>query len=302
MTPITLKQIYRLTIDNQSERPLRERYTSYIQELYRLYGKELSVNTFHEGGKLTYSHMGDALFSQIQKDHDLAQFDLILMSYWVHDCDPDFASYAAYFSHQYQLSCPIFDVGDRGSLASFSGLNILKAMAQEKKMKKVLWLGFEQTTVPRCVLDENPIPSENRACAFVFDAARLAEEESALLESTILTEQEILQDPCVLIHFIQNTLEKYQWENKKTKIYLSKTSLLWKTIQFYKLTQQLKEFPECDFYTPHVGSLFFVDAVQKHLEEKQHAIVFHEDYESASYGALVFSGRNPLVEQAGGRA
>jgi hypothetical protein len=286
---ISLNNIYCEYFQDDSSRKLRSRYTSYIDELYKTHNKKLDHSTFEEGGKLTYSKMGEKVLQLISNDYNLNEFDLIIISYWVHDCDPDHASYAAYFSYKYKITCPIFDVTDRGTLSSVAALDVLKSYHKTKNIKKSLLLNFEQTTVPRNKNDYDIIPFRNICCALIFENMNFSSYN--LIYIDYIYEDIIIKNHQYFYKYMNIFINKNNILKEETTIVLSKNSLLWKIINYNNICKNELILFNIDFYENTPGAfnyLIYLDHILKKDFKSKNIIIFHEDFESLNYGVLFF--------------
>ncbi len=147
LNKINLSESYFARFPVRQPREPRTRFIRYYQDLYAVYGEQLSQQTFLAGSQYSFTELGDGVFAKIPKN-TLSQIDLFVVVAWSHEFDPDYASAGTYFFDRHELAGKIIDVSDHGSLGFFTALNITKKYLQASQYNNVMILVMEQTTTP----------------------------------------------------------------------------------------------------------------------------------------------------------
>lgn len=154
----------------------RERFIKYYRDLYALHDLDLSEETFLTGSQYSYTELGCNVLEKYANTNILNDIDLFFIITNSHEFDPDYSSAGAYFADKFKLKCKIFDVGDQGSLAFFTGMDLIQKYLHSSKLTNALILVMEQTTIPRNKLSNVLLPMHNSAFALFLGSHPLFSE------------------------------------------------------------------------------------------------------------------------------
>lgn len=124
----------------------RSRYIEYNNDLFAMCKQQLNTSSMHLGSRYSYTELGDLLLPKLNTDNILADVDVLFLTWWTPEFDPDHASCGTYFCYKYKINSQIFDVCEAGTIAPFLAIQIIQRLFGN--INKVLLLGMEQTTIP----------------------------------------------------------------------------------------------------------------------------------------------------------
>ena len=296
MNHILITDTYYKKFERNQPRELRERYTKYIHDLYKLYNTNLTESTFSEGGQFTYAEMGEEILEEIKKKHDLSSIDLVVVSYWVHECDPDYAACGPYLSEKFGMSSIIFDICDQGTIAPFSALEIIKSYHRHGNCKKSLLVLFEQTTVPRNKEEYDVIPNINSSLSFVIEniTDELLEKKIGyeILSSETVNEGLILNENNFIENFLNSFIEKNLIDPSDVTVAIRKDSYIWKKIKYLQSSNlnslNIKKFEHYDYSPGCIPPFEYIhNNFKQENKNSTHFIVLSEDVETMGFGCLL---------------
>lgn len=286
-----LTNSYYQTFTSNSKKTPRTRYTQYVSDLYKMYQNTVNPFTFYEGDQLTYAEMGSALLDKIFSTYDAKLFDLVVISYWTHEFDPDYVACGPYFAEKYGIRAAIFDVSDQGTISPFTALQIIKQYLQGEDYHKGILLAFEQTTVPRNMTEFNLIPTISSAAALITEKNKHKETDFKLIENKILTSQQILHN-FNIIEFIKSECERFNLSLNQVILVLKKGTFGWKSLQYHahKFKDILNQL-ELQFYDYRPSCLSPIEYLHNQMHnqksERSYYFILAEDIESLNHGYLL---------------
>lgn len=265
----------------------RDRFVNYYNNLYNLYKKTVSPETFLQGGQYSFAELGQTVLDICQQNGWLNNLDLLMSAHWAYDFDPDYSSCGSYFCHHYQLNCDLLEVCGQGTLASFTALHLL----QKCPVKKSIVLVLEQTTTPRNLNDRAVIPTRNGGCALLLQHQLPVNQKAAfkLIDSIVFDTAELHLSAKTNIDIVMDILSKKSLLKENIHIITRKNSVIWKQIRM-KINQgdpclsalHFKHFsPDPSLLT----TMRFLSDFKS--DQSSYIVIIDEDVESLNCGVLI---------------
>lgn len=288
-----LTTIHYLDLPDRERRSPRERYQKYTDDLYVLHGKEVSRETFHEGGQYMYTELGDALFETEKLKPLINQLDLIILAHWSQEFDPDYAVCMPYFLDRHHINADTFDVNDVGTLAPLLAIKLITQYQQNPVYKNGLVLCLEQSTIPRRKEDGDIIPQKNGALG-LFISKEATNKSWPIFFSGILSEKETLLMTRKFAQFFKKIFLDHTLEFETTKILIKKGTLIWKLLNYAIQTKKIAiNNKQLYFIEPIPGCITAMKALADVMEtasDYSHILLIDEDIESLLISYLILGG------------
>lgn len=199
-----IKKTYYQKLPGNPIRPPRQRFTQYYADLcVENQQAPMHAESFTQGTQYTYVELFDSLLPSIQAAGDLDDLQLIVISFWSPEFDPDYAC-GAYLCHRYQFAGKIFDISDCGFLAPFIALAAIQVYMRQENITRALFLGADQTTVPYFEsIKTQSFPQCASVGALLFAQDALLQSGLRFITAACVADQQ-------LIDFLLHTLEQEQ--------------------------------------------------------------------------------------------
>jgi hypothetical protein len=285
-----LKPAHITYLPDRERRLPRDRYRQYLLDLYKLYDDTLSEETFMEGNQYTFVELGDAVIHQFKQHHSLNSVDLMVISHWAYEFDPDHAACAPYFMHQHQFDCHAFDICDQGVLSPFTALNVMRAFQSNGNSSNALLMLMEQTTIPRNKNNHDLIPSKDGAALIeMISSDEDIPHSLKIIDTGIIPECDIFEKG-INIDNLLSTITKNRTSLDKTHFLFTKNNLIYKAIQYYQSC-----VGSCSYFDYRAGVLPFAEALNQVFSfyHREHSIIFYDDVDSADIGWLYLERISP---------
>ena len=158
MPNLFLSGIYYQELTQKSFKQPRPRFIRYYEDLHQLEKMEpIDSNSYMTGAQLSYAELGDIILERCAKEEVLDVVDLMVVTHWSYEFDPDYAC-GAYFCHRYGLQCKTLDVCDQGILSPFTAFHLMKNYVEHDNITNALLLCLDQTTVPHSASYQGTLP------------------------------------------------------------------------------------------------------------------------------------------------
>lgn len=278
-----LRAIHCIDLPDRERKIPRERYEKYNDDLYKLHGKELTRETFHEGGQYTYTELGDALLEMEIVKPFIKQLDLIILAHWSQEFDPDYAVCVPYFLAKHKIKADTFDIFDCGTIAPFLAIKLMLQYQSNQLYKNGMILCLEQSTVPRRKADGDIIPQRNGALGLFF-SMNVFHKSCSVICAGVFSDKETISMTHRFAQFFKFFFLEHLLEIQTTKIVLRKGTLIWKLLNYAIQTQKidLKE-EQILFIEPIPGCLTAMKALADVMNDSlnyAHILLIDEDVES----------------------
>lgn len=263
----------------------RDRYKNYVYDLYKLYGDQVTESTFMEGSQYTFAEIGNAVFEVVCAADDLQSYDLMVISHWSEEFDPEYASCGPHFLFKHGFDCNNFDVCGSGTTAPFLALDVIKQYQENQASKKALLLVMEQTSVPRNKASYDLVPMRDGGVALVVEAAASDIKNSLKIKNIqLIHEAAVLNNGFNALLAINNILTRFDISGEDASICLSKSSLVYKSLEhFRRSTNKTVDFKITYFDYRH-GCLPVFECIKKIFDSSvattRYIMIFQEDVES----------------------
>lgn len=294
-----LTAIHYIDLPDGGKKVHRERFQKYTDDLYTLFGKEVSQETFYEGGQYMYTELGDALFEMDVIKPLIKQLDLIIMAHWSQDFDPDYAVCVPYLLDRHSITADTFDVCDFGTVAPFLAIKLMLQYQKNNVYKNGMVLCLEQTTVPRRREDGDIIPQKNGALG-LFISQQALDNSWPILYAGILSDKETIEITGKFDRFLKQFFLEHLLEFNTTKILLRKGTLIWKLFNYAVQTKKIDvEEKQLHFIEPSPGCLPAMKALGEVIGNSldyAHILLIDEDAESLLVSYIILGGCHASCE------
>jgi hypothetical protein len=288
-----LTAIHYIDLPERERKIHRERFQKYNDDLYTLFGKEVSQETFHEGGQYMYTELGDALLEMDVMKPLIQEVDLIIMAHWSQEYDPDYAVCVPYFLDRHSINADTFDVCDFGTVAPFLAIKLMLQYQKNQVHKNGMVLCLEQSTVPRRKEDGDIIPQKNGALG-LFISQQAFTNSWPILGAGILSDKETVEIAGKFDRFLKKFFLEHSLEFSTTKILLRKGTLIWKLLNYAIQRKKIDLNEEqMHFIDPTPGCLPAMKALGDVIGtslDYVHILLIDEDVESLLVSYIVLGG------------
>jgi len=160
MNNLSIKKIYYEKLTRYTKQAPRERFRQYYDDLAKIAMRpEVNPLSYLQGAQYSYVELLDTVLPAIQAKGYLEDLELIVMSFWSPEFDPDHAC-GAYPCHRYAFDGKILDISDCGFLSPFVALSAVQNYMQYDGVTRALFVGMDQTTVPyHAAINKISLPS-----------------------------------------------------------------------------------------------------------------------------------------------
>lgn len=268
----------------------RERFKQYYIDLHKRYNDKLDISTFVTGGQYKPQDLGYPIFDLCQKNCYLAKIDLMIMTYWAHEFDPDYASYGTHFAYRYQFNCQMFDILDQGSICTLTAFKFIMQYMLNSRSNMALCYSVDQNSIPREDVSSIVIPDKNISTGVVFK--KESNSGIKILDIRIFTEQQICDMQMNIMNFVFLTLKELNIEMVDCSFYLKRNTNIYKSVQMYNqnfYTEHYKSFVHVNIYNGCTSICMILSQIikEKKCLDKKYILIFDEDCESFCCGYLL---------------
>lgn len=205
MSNLFISNIYYKTVVDKGSKIPRPHFIRYYDDLYQLEREESVDSESHlAGAQLSYAELGDIIFQDCKLNKLKKMLDLMVVTYWSHEFDPDHAC-GAYFCHRHGLNCRILDICDQGILSPFTAFLLIKNYMEYGGVKNALLLSMDQTTIPRSLSYSNILPEISSVSAIHLTLRQIGEKGCEIIYSDVvsgLDEKKVTEYLHGLIHIL----------------------------------------------------------------------------------------------------
>lgn len=169
MNSLWVKKIYYQTLVSRAKQTPRVRFTQYYDDLSKITMQPaVDPVSYLQGTQYSYVALLNSILPTIQAEGHLNDLELIVISFWSPEFDPDYAC-GAYLCHRYAFAGKIVDISDCGFLSPFIALSAIQNYMQYGGIKCALLLSVDQTTVPHhALIDKCLLPHCTSVCALLI--------------------------------------------------------------------------------------------------------------------------------------
>lgn len=282
-----IKQALHQVFPGREIKAPRAIYKDCYRDLYRLYDRDISEETFVEGGQYTQSELGEALLETLRESMDITRCDPIVCVFYTPEFDSKHSSCAAYFVEHFKLQGRVFDVSDAGTLGPFIALKVIDAYLDAQPGTALL-LGMEQTTVPREKASHDLIPNQNEAALWALSSEDTVSQDFEISHVEVMLENEIMSGRADPFQFLKEYVARCSLDH--LRIIVAKGSLIAKKIAYAMAKKESVLTPaHLHFMSTSIGTVRVLAAVKAVLDAEpqvQHILVIDEDVESLKVGVL----------------
>ncbi|MFA6409431.1 MAG: hypothetical protein WCW01_04580 [Gammaproteobacteria bacterium] len=270
----------------------RERYVNYMQDLYKLFGDQVTEESFLEGSQCAYTEIGDVLFNEAKKMRQLVDIDMFVINHWAHEFDPEYAACGPYFLYTHKFDCNHFDICDQGTIGILTALKIISQYQYQCASKNAVLLVMEQTTVPRNKFAYDPIPILAGGALFWIDSNPKSDARKLrIIAIDFIHQAEVIEKGWNALATIQEVCRKFQIAEENLSVFVSKSSFAYKSLQYALDASWQKQGFVLRFMDHLPGMLPFAKVLQSFMHNEKactkYSLLFQEDAESAEIGYLL---------------
>ncbi|RQS70480.1 hypothetical protein DID96_15190 [Burkholderia sp. Bp8963] len=206
--------LFRTYPRNTSTSGGRQRALEFEEDLFEHAGKRLDWRTVADGGGYSYTELGSPVLDDLKRNEMLDNVGSIVLAYWTPEYNPEHSAFGMYFLKTYVPGGTIADVCDRGSVGAFAALKLAHAqLVMERatrpadRVRDIVVVGFEQTTIARDARDHLPVPLRSSAGAIVL-SARATDRAGKLLDAGVEPESTLQEGRFRLAWFVNGLCER----------------------------------------------------------------------------------------------
>lgn len=269
----------------------RDRYVEYQEDLYKIANGTFDHRTLTTGGQYSYTELADHLFDTTEVNNLAGQTDLMVLSYWTPEFDPDYSALGPYLHHKLQLNCKSFDVCDCGSLAPIVALSVIKDyLAGHPAIHQALLVGLEQNTIPLPAPQMVPVPgiSSGGYCTLLRQPA--TESDLCLHDVTILTEGQLMSGTFNPLDWLEAQFSRLSINPDHCQLWMRKDSAFYRKLRFYLLNHPDRLAGlNCAFLRCNYSAMNFFRWIKEHPQSADSAtdhLFIEEDLESLEIGLV----------------
>jgi len=269
----------------------RARYVEYQEDLYKIANGAFDHRTLTSGGQYSYTELADHLFETAGVNNLAEQTDLMVLSYWTPEFDPDYSALGPYLHHKLQLNCTSFDVCDCGSLAPIVALSVIKDyLAGHPAILQALLVGLEQNTIPLPAPQMVPVPGISSGGYCTLSRQRTSDSDLCLNDVTILSEGQLLNGTFNPLDWLEAHCNRLDIDPQHCQLWVRKDSAFYRKLRFYQLNHPGRlEALNCAFLRCNYSAMNFFRWAKEHSQSGD-AITDHlfieEDLESLEIGLV----------------
>ncbi|WP_395375197.1 hypothetical protein [Marinicella sp. W31] len=270
----------------------RDRYIEYQQDLYKIANATFDESTLLKGGQYSYTELANDLLNDLDRKALGQDVDLMVVSYWTPEFDPDYSALGPYLHNTLGLQCKSFDVCDCGSVCTLTALSVIRDyMLADESINETLLVGLEQNTIPLPNPEHAPVPLES-GCGIV----KIRKDDSGpvlLKHIEIINEHQVAQNDFNPQIYLQNLLKNQAVGIDEVALWVRKDSYFYRALchHMHKNPSMLDKleinFLRCNYSSMNVFR-WLADQVN-YPSAKPHALLIEEDLESLEFGSVLFN-------------
>lgn len=290
-----IEAIYHKELPARSPKEPRERFKEYYFDLHSRYNVKLDNSTFLQGSQYKFNELGYHALDECAKDNHLKEIDLMVISYWAHEFDPDYASCGTHFAYHYNFNCNMFDVLDQGSICTLIALFLIDKYHKNGSSKKSLCLALDQDSIPREDSFSFPIPTKNVASSIILSNEKKYDGEIKILNIEIWNEHLLLDIQFNFFELIMPVLKDFDIKLEDITIFIKRNTTIFRAIEFFK-HRYITDTQNLNFHFTHLSSncsdiLYLINQIAENAIKplRNYVLLIDEDAESLSSGYILLS-------------
>ncbi|MHA6884414.1 hypothetical protein [Ralstonia pseudosolanacearum] len=295
--------LFRVYPRNASTSGARQRALEFEEDLFEHAGKRLDWRTVMEGGGYSYTELGSPVLDDLKRNEMLENVGGIVLAYWTPEYNPEHSAFGTYFLKTYVPDGTITDVCDRGSIGAFAALKLAHAQLTMERTTKpanrvrdIVVVGFEQTSIARDAQDHLPVPRQSSAGAIVV-SARATDRAGKLLDAGIAPESDLHEGRFRLAEFVNALCERLEIDPGGLTVLMPFDSYIGKHYRYlhHHRSDARRTLFAVQWVRPGVTSMRLFEqlnaGVRGDLARGQtHMLLIDEDVETLALGWALFEG------------
>ncbi|KKB61289.1 hypothetical protein WM40_24120 [Robbsia andropogonis] len=293
--------LFRVYPRNTSTSGARQRALEFEEDLFEHAGKRLDWRTVADGGGYSYTELGSPVLDDLKHNEMLDNVGSIVLAYWTPEYNPEHSAFGMYFLNTYVPDGTIADVCDRGSVGAFAALKLAhaqlvteKATRPADRVRDIVVLGFEQTTIARDARDHLPVPSRSSAGAIVL-SARATDRAGKLLDAGVEPESDLQEGRFRLTGFVNEICERLDVDPAGLTVLMPFDSFVGKHYRYHERAAGMRAPFAVRWVSPGVTSMGLFEQLYAGLRGdltrgQGHTLLIDEDVETLALGWAMFEG------------